>query len=141
MSPALIFQLTVAWLRSDGDAGDQGWWSIQFASLRFEPSPQLERTPPMSAYFVMIREQTIDPVTLADYGPRASLAAQGHPLKPLATYGTLDQLEGDPIEGAVILEFPDMAAARAWYDSPSYQAAVKFRHAGSKSTAFFIEGL
>jgi uncharacterized protein (DUF1330 family) len=54
----------------------------------------------MSAYFVMIREQT-----------------------------------------AVILEFPDMAAARAWYDSPSYQAAFKFRHAGSKSKAFFIEGV
>ena len=63
----------------------------------------------MSAYFVMIREQTLDSAALADYGPRASLAAQGHPLKPLATYGTLDQLEGDPIEGAVILEFPDMA--------------------------------
>ncbi len=95
----------------------------------------------MSAYFVMIREQTVDPVALADYGPRASLAAQNHPLKPLAAYGALDQLEGEAIEGAVILEFPDMAAARAWYDSPSYQAAVKYRHAGSTSKAFFIEGV
>jgi uncharacterized protein (DUF1330 family) len=95
----------------------------------------------MSAYFVMIREQTLDPTALAEYGPRASLVAQGHSLKPLAAYGALDQLEGDPIEAAVILEFPDMVAARAWYDSPSYQAAVKFRHAGSKSKAFFIEGV
>lgn len=95
----------------------------------------------MSAYFVMLREETIDPASLADYGPRASLAAQGHPLKPLAAYGAIDHLEGSPIEGAVILEFPDMAAARAWYDSPSYQAAVKFRHSGSKSKAFFIEGV
>lgn len=52
--------------------------------------------------------------------------------------GALDQLEGDTIEGAVIIELPDMMAARAWYDSPAYQAAVKFRHAGSKSKAFFI---
>ena len=95
----------------------------------------------MSAYFVMLREQTLNPAALAEYGPRASLAAQGHSLKPLAAYGALDQLEGDPIEGAVILEFPDMAAARAWYNSPSYQAAAKLRHAGSKSTAFFIEGV
>jgi uncharacterized protein (DUF1330 family) len=72
--------------------------------------------------------------------PRASLAAQHHPLEPLAIYGALDQFEGDAIEGAVIIEFPDMAAARAWYDSPAYQAAVKFRHAGSKSKAFLIEG-
>lgn len=95
----------------------------------------------MSNYFVMIREQTTDAASLAEYGPRASLAAQNHPLKPLAVYGELNQLEGDAIEGAVILEFPDMAAARAWYESPAYQAAVKFRHAGSRSKAFFIEGV
>jgi len=94
----------------------------------------------MSAYFVMIREKTTDGAALAEYGPRAARAAQGHPLKPLAIYGVLDQLEGDPIEGAVIIEFPDMATARAWYDSPAYQAAAKFRHAGSMSKAFFIEG-
>ena len=95
----------------------------------------------MSAYFVMIREKTIDARSLAEYGPRASLAAQSHPLKPLAIHGAVDQVEGDAIEGAVILEFPDMAAARAWYDSPAYQAAAKFRQAGSMSKAFFIEGV
>jgi uncharacterized protein (DUF1330 family) len=95
----------------------------------------------MSVYFVMIREETTDAAALAEYGPRASLAAQHHALKPLAIYGALDQVEGSAIEGAVIIEFPDMAAARAWYDSPAYQAALKFRHAGSTSTAFFIEGV
>jgi len=95
----------------------------------------------MPTYFVMLREHTTDAATLAEYGPKAALAAQGHPLKPLAIYGTLDQLEGEPVEGAVIIEFPDIAAARAWYDSPSYQAAVRFRHDGSQSKAFFIEGI
>lgn len=95
----------------------------------------------MSVYFVMIREKTTDAASLAEYGPRASLAAQNHPLKPLAIYGALDQVEGETIEGAVIIEFPDMAAARGWYDSSAYQAAVKFRHSGSKSKAFFIEGV
>ena len=94
----------------------------------------------MSVYFVMVREQTTDATSLAEYGPRASLAAQSHPLKPLTVYGALDQLEGDTIEGAVILEFPNMIAARAWYDSPAYQSAVRFRHAGSRSRAFFIDG-
>ncbi|WP_327212735.1 DUF1330 domain-containing protein (plasmid) [Rhizobium beringeri] len=95
----------------------------------------------MAAYFVMIREQTTDPASLAEYGPRAALAAQGHSLKPLAAYGALDQVEGDDVEAAVILEFPDMTAARAWYESPPYQAAVKLRHTGSKSKAFFVEGV
>ncbi len=95
----------------------------------------------MSAYFVMIREETTDAAALAEYGPKSALAAQGFPLKALAAYGALQKTEGSPIEGAVILEFPDMASARAWYDSPAYQAAVKFRQAGSRSKAFFIEGL
>lgn len=83
----------------------------------------------MSAYFVMIREKTTDPASLAEYGPRAALAAQGHPLKPLAAYGALDQVEGDGVEAAVILEFPDMAAARAWYDSPSYHGQKQLNKA------------
>jgi uncharacterized protein (DUF1330 family) len=95
----------------------------------------------MTAYFVMIREKTTDSSALAEYGPRVSLAAQHHPLKPLAIYGALDQLEGEAIEAAVIIEFPDITAARAWYDSPAYQAAVKFRHAGSTSKAFIIDGV
>lgn len=89
----------------------------------------------------MIREQTVDAAALAQYGPRAAAAGQGHPLKPLAVYGAMERLEGEPVEGAVAIEFPDMTAARAWYDSPAYQAAVKYRHAGSRSKAFFIDGV
>ena len=90
----------------------------------------------MSVYFVMIREATTDAAALAEYGPKAALAAQGHPLTPLAVHGALEHLEGEAIEGAVIIGFPDMASAKAWYGSPPYQAAVKFRHARLQ-----IEGL
>jgi len=64
----------------------------------------------MPVYFVMIREETRDAATLAEYGPKAALAAQGHPLRSLAAYGALQQVEGSPMEGAVILEFPNMAS-------------------------------
>lgn len=56
----------------------------------------------MFASFVMIREKT-DAATLAEYGPKASLLPQGHPLKPLAIYDAPDQLELDAIEGAMII--------------------------------------
>ncbi len=69
----------------------------------------------------------------------ASLA--GHPITPRAFYGDFEMLEGDPIEGAVILEFPSMATARAWYDSPAYQAAVAHRHRGADYRVFIVEGL
>lgn len=32
----------------------------------------------------------------------------------------------------VMLEFPDVAAARAWYDSPEYQAILPIREANSE---------
>lgn len=28
----------------------------------------------------------------------------------------------DPVEGVVIAEFPSFEAAKAWYESPAYQA-------------------
>jgi uncharacterized protein (DUF1330 family) len=34
-----------------------------------------------------------------------------------------------------------MAAARAWYDSPAYQAAVKHRFLGADYRVFITEGL
>ena len=41
----------------------------------------------------------------------------------------------------VILEFPDMAAARSWYSSPEYQSALPIRLAAARTTRmFFIDG-
>lgn len=95
----------------------------------------------MPAYAVFTRERTTNQSELDIYGPLAGASLAGHPITPLAFYGDFQMLEGDPIEGAVILEFPTMAEARAWYDSPAYQEAVAHRHAGSDYRVFIIEGL
>jgi uncharacterized protein (DUF1330 family) len=50
-------------------------------------------------------------------------------------------LEGPAIEGAVILEFPTVAAAKTYYNSPAYQDAVKHRFLGADYRAFIVEGL
>ncbi len=68
-------------------------------------------------------------------------AAEGHPLKPLALYGKFEVLEGPAIEGAVILEFPTVAAAKTYYNSPAYQDAVKHRFLGADYRVFIVEGL
>ncbi len=59
----------------------------------------------------------------------------------LAAYGTCETLEGAPIEGAVILSFPTMEAARDWYNSPEYTEARKHRHLGADYRAFITEGV
>lgn len=95
----------------------------------------------MSAYVVMMREQTTDQAEMDIYASQAPLAREGHPVTPLVRYGALDILEGQPFEGCLIHRFPGIEEARAWYDSPNYQEAVKHRHQGARYRVFIVEGI
>lgn len=95
----------------------------------------------MTAFIVFMRERVRNQAEFETYGGLAGATLAGHDARPLAAYGACETLEGAPVEGTVIVQFPDMAAARAWYDSPSYQAAVKHRYAGADYRVFITEGL
>ncbi|HLZ64683.1 MAG TPA: DUF1330 domain-containing protein [Aliidongia sp.] len=95
----------------------------------------------MVAYAVFIREETTDQAELDIYASLVPAAGKGHAITRLALYGAHEVLEGPEIEGVVILEFPSVAEAKAWYGSPAYQAAAKHRHAGSRYRAFIVEGV
>ncbi len=60
---------------------------------------------------------------------------------PFAEVGT-NVLEGDwtPTR-LVVLEFPDMASLRAWYDSPEYAPLKVLRQAAAESRLIAVEGL
>ena len=95
----------------------------------------------MPAYIVFQRDSTIDQKELDTYGPLAMASAAGHPAKPLAVYGKHEVLEGAPVEGVVIVEFPTMEDAKKWYDSPAYRAAREHRFKGAKYRAVLVQGL
>jgi len=69
-----------------------------------------------------------------------SIAAHGGSYKVRG--GTTESVEGAPVtDRVVILEFPDLGAARSWYSSPEYQAALQIRQAAARTTRmFFIDG-
>ncbi|MCP9319139.1 DUF1330 domain-containing protein [Acetobacter persici] len=94
----------------------------------------------MSAYVVFTRESTQNSAELETYMNTVAPTFEGHPVKFLALYGKLDFLEGSGPEGIVILEFPTMEAARAWYDSPSYQAVAAHRHNGATYRVTIVDG-
>jgi uncharacterized protein (DUF1330 family) len=96
---------------------------------------------PMTAYVVFIRERMRDPEAFARYGALAAEARGDHPLTPLAFYGKVETVEGAPADGVVIVAFPDMAAAKAWYDSPAYAAARQERYRAADYRVMFVEGL
>ncbi|MFG6666067.1 DUF1330 domain-containing protein [Halomonas sp. HNIBRBA4712] len=95
----------------------------------------------MPAYVVLIRERTHDEQALDTYAAKARAAREGHDPQPLAFYGDFEMLEGSDMEGAVILRFPDMAAARAWYQSDAYQEARKHRFQGADYRVLLLDGL
>jgi uncharacterized protein (DUF1330 family) len=95
----------------------------------------------MPAYAIFIRNSTKDADELKTYSQKAGAARGDHPLTALAYYGALETLEGDPAEGVVLLQFPDMVAAHAWYDSPAYQDAKQHRLKGADYRVILVNGL
>jgi uncharacterized protein (DUF1330 family) len=95
----------------------------------------------MPAYAVFIRETTRDQSELDAYTPKAGASLEGHRVKVLAAYGRQEVLEGPEVEGVVIVEFPTLAEAKAWYDSPAYREAREFRFRGADYRAVIVEGL
>ena len=95
----------------------------------------------MAAYVVFVRDRITDPEEFKTYGQKAPLAREGHDMKALAFYGTIKTLEGPSVDGSVIIEFPTMAAAQDWYDSPLYQDAVQHRLRGAEYRVFIVDGV
>lgn len=95
----------------------------------------------MTAYALFIRDLTRNPDEMATYTAKAGPSLAGHPAQVLAAYGNQEILEGPGVEGVVIVEFPSMEAARAWYESPAYREAREHRFRGADYRAILVEGL
>lgn len=95
----------------------------------------------MVAYVIILREEPVsDPAAMAEYQRLISLGPPAANLRPLAVYGAMETLLGSAPDGAVVLEFPSIEDAKAWYDSPRYREARIFRQKAAKHREFIIEG-
>ena len=62
--------------------------------------------------------------------------------RALAMHTGADVIEGQwPGKLTVVLEFDSVEAARAWYESPAYQAVIGERHASADANAVIVPGL
>lgn len=95
----------------------------------------------MPAYVIAELEVT-DPAAFEEYrkGVPATIAAYGG--RYIARGGALDALEGgwNP-KRMVVLEFPSMDRARAWYSSDEYRPLMQLRQRAAKTRAILLEGL
>jgi uncharacterized protein (DUF1330 family) len=96
----------------------------------------------MAVFMLFIREQPVrDPAELAIYSRMNREAAADPKLKPMVVYGAIEAVEGEAPDGMVMLQFPTVEDARAWYDSPAYQAALPHRQKGADYRAFIVQGI
>jgi uncharacterized protein (DUF1330 family) len=95
----------------------------------------------MAAYIVADIEIT-DPAAYEEYKPKAGAALQKYGAKILVRGGAVQPKEGGwAPKRLVVIEFPDMAALRRFYDSPEYAAARALRQRASRSRLVFVEGV
>jgi uncharacterized protein (DUF1330 family) len=85
----------------------------------------------MSAYLIFTRDKMLDEHEMATYSKDVPATLAGHEVKILALYGTHEDLEGASTEGTVILEFPSIDAAKAWYNGSPYREVREHRFKGA----------
>ena len=95
----------------------------------------------MAAYLIADIEVT-DPHAYEEYRSLVPAIIAAYGGRYLARGGRIEMLEGNAAPHRfVVLEFPNMAQLRAFYDSPEYQPLVELRQRASRSTLFAIEGV
>jgi uncharacterized protein (DUF1330 family) len=95
----------------------------------------------MSAYLHADIEVT-DPAAFEEYRREVAAMVAAYGGRYLVRGGGVEVLEGNrQPKRQVILEFPDMAHLRAFYDSAAYQPLKLLRQRSSNATLLAIEGL
>ena len=96
----------------------------------------------MAVYMLFIRENPIrDKAEMETYSRMNREGPRDPKLKPLVVYGATEAIEGKAWDGLVMVEFPTAEDAKAWYNSPSYQAAMKHRLKGADYRVMMVQGL
>ena len=90
--------------------------------------------------YSMVNADVHDADAYGEYAKLAGPAVEKFGGKFLARGGKMVVKEGSPMARAVIIEWPDMDTAEAFYNSDDYQAALALGLPASTRNYWFIEG-
>jgi len=90
----------------------------------------------MPAYVIVDAEPT-NPEGYREYQQQVPGTLEPYGGRFLVRGGELQALEGQPPARMVVLEFPSLEQARAWYQSAEYQGIVGLRHQHGR-TGFMV---
>ena len=94
----------------------------------------------MAAY-VIVDVKVTKTALYEDYKRMSSLAMRAHNAKVLVRGGESKHLEGRQPGRTVLIEFPSMEAAQAFYDSWQYRRARNAREGAAEMNMFIVEGI
>ncbi len=95
----------------------------------------------MAAFLIAFVKRVHDRERLEDYWSKVGPTFEGTGAKPLSVYTPFELIEGSgPVVGHVLVEFPDLDAARAWYFGESYQAVKSLREGAADIDIVVAEG-
>jgi len=96
----------------------------------------------MAAYIIFTREEPVrDAAEMEKYRSMNRATPPEPRPTPLVVYGAVEALEGKAPDGVVVLQFPTVEDAKAWYNSPGYQAAIPHRQKAAEYRGFIVQGL
>jgi uncharacterized protein (DUF1330 family) len=94
----------------------------------------------MSAYVIAEIEVT-DPAAYEEYRKQVLAVVQKYQGKFIVRGGRVDSREGGwKPSRIVVVEFPSLAQAQKFYDSPEYAPLIKLRQKASKGKLILVEG-
>ena len=96
----------------------------------------------MKAY-ALASVQMRDNSWVNQYAAKTAALVAKHGGRYLVRGSNLEKLEGAaPLPHVVVvIEFPDMAQARAWHTDPEYAPLIKLRQGGCDTEFILVEGL
>ena len=96
----------------------------------------------MPSAYVLANVTVTNPEQYEQYKKLSTIAMQAHGAEVCIRGGNVQVLEGDWSPGRIVLlKFPSMEKARAFYDSPEYQAAKNAREGAAVMRMLAIEGV
>jgi uncharacterized protein (DUF1330 family) len=102
---------------------------------------QQAKSPP--AYLISEADAITDFTAIKNYGekvPETLAPFNGH-YHFVVGGGKPQSLDGEAPKGIVVIAFDNVEQARAWYDSPAYEAIKPIRQSAVKGRMFVVEGI
>lgn len=84
--------------------------------------------------------EVTDPEGMKPYSARVEASFAPFGGRYIVRGGAVVSQEGAPSKRIVMIEFPSMAQAQAWYDSPAYEALRPVRQSASTARVYIVQG-